>query len=169
MIRVFMKALTSYSKYENEPIGNGNPYYMCSECKLSDPQINGFILNHKTFCSYYVNLFKETLTEEEFSLYYEELKKRFSKLDDESLAELTQVSKMRLIANLEEFSGFSFNSLLKYCNLHSYKDPLLILGLLHSSTLAVNVKGDRQLWEYKKAKEWAESHRTPEILAKIYS
>ena len=45
---------------------------------------------------------------------------------------------MRLIANLEEFSGFHL-ILFKILIYISYKDPLLILGLLHSSTLAVNV------------------------------
>jgi hypothetical protein len=40
------------SDYPNEPIGGGNPYYRCSFCKLSDPQINGEINNHTFTCEY---------------------------------------------------------------------------------------------------------------------
>lgn len=40
------------SDYPKEPIGGGNPYWCCSSCKLSDPQINGDINNHTFTCSY---------------------------------------------------------------------------------------------------------------------
>ena len=43
---------TYYSDYPNEPIGGGNPYYCCSHCKVSDPQINGKIENHRDWCEY---------------------------------------------------------------------------------------------------------------------
>jgi hypothetical protein len=38
--------------YPNEPIGGGNPYYCCKYCKVSDPQINGKLENHRTWCEY---------------------------------------------------------------------------------------------------------------------
>lgn len=40
------------SDYPKESIGGGNPYYCCSSCKLSDPQINGEINNHVFTCAY---------------------------------------------------------------------------------------------------------------------
>jgi len=41
-----------YDDYPKEPIGGGNPYYCCSYCKISDPQINGEIKNHAKWCEY---------------------------------------------------------------------------------------------------------------------
>jgi hypothetical protein len=41
-----------YNDYPKEPIGGGNPYYCCSYCKISDPQINGEIKNHAEWCEY---------------------------------------------------------------------------------------------------------------------
>jgi len=43
---------TYYSDYENEPIGDGNPYYCCIHCKRSDPEINGRIEGHNSYCKY---------------------------------------------------------------------------------------------------------------------
>jgi len=36
-----------YCDYPTEPIGGDNPYYRCSYCKISDPQINGYLENHE--------------------------------------------------------------------------------------------------------------------------
>ena len=41
-----------HADYPNEPIGKGNPYYRCSYCKISSPEINGKIGNHATWCQY---------------------------------------------------------------------------------------------------------------------
>ncbi|MBV5346750.1 hypothetical protein JZU46_00750 [bacterium] len=41
-----------YNDYENEPIGGGNPYYMCVHCKRSDPEINGRLEGHTKDCAY---------------------------------------------------------------------------------------------------------------------
>jgi hypothetical protein len=41
-----------YNDYPNEPIGDGNPYYRCSYCKISDPEINGYLENHAEWCEY---------------------------------------------------------------------------------------------------------------------
>ena len=38
--------------YQKEPIGGGNPYYRCVHCKRSDPEINGEIKNHESYCAY---------------------------------------------------------------------------------------------------------------------
>lgn len=38
--------------YATEPIGGGNPYYRCLHCKRSDPEINGQLDKHETWCSY---------------------------------------------------------------------------------------------------------------------
>ena len=38
--------------YESEPIGGGNPYWRCVECKRSDPEINGRIFGHASWCPY---------------------------------------------------------------------------------------------------------------------
>ncbi len=45
--------------YPKEPIGKGNPYYRCSYCKVSDPQINGQIENHLATCEYRIKKEKE--------------------------------------------------------------------------------------------------------------
>jgi hypothetical protein len=41
-----------YHDYPNEPIGGDNPYYRCSYCKRSDPEINGYIERHEEWCEY---------------------------------------------------------------------------------------------------------------------
>ena len=41
-----------HDDYPKEPIGGGNPYYCCSHCGISDPQINGEIKNHAEWCEY---------------------------------------------------------------------------------------------------------------------
>jgi hypothetical protein len=41
-----------YHDYTNEPIGGGNPYYQCSHCKRSDPEINGRLEGHEPWCPY---------------------------------------------------------------------------------------------------------------------
>lgn len=38
------------SDYPNEPMGHGNPYWCCSDCKRSDPEINGEIEGHEEWC-----------------------------------------------------------------------------------------------------------------------
>lgn len=41
-----------FGEYPNEPIGNGNPYYRCSHCHVSDPQINMSNDNHSKSCEW---------------------------------------------------------------------------------------------------------------------
>ena len=41
-----------HTDYPKEPIGGDNPYWMCSYCNVSDPQINGKVSNHRTWCTY---------------------------------------------------------------------------------------------------------------------
>lgn len=41
-----------YTDYPKKPIGGRNPYYCCSYCKKSDPEINGQIKNHAEWCEY---------------------------------------------------------------------------------------------------------------------
>jgi hypothetical protein len=38
--------------YPNEPIGGGNPYYRCSACGASDPQVNGTLSGHFSGCEW---------------------------------------------------------------------------------------------------------------------
>lgn len=38
--------------YPTEPIGDGNPYYRCAHCKRPDPEINGDIKKHDSWCLY---------------------------------------------------------------------------------------------------------------------
>jgi hypothetical protein len=45
-----------YDDYPKEPIGGGNPYYCCSYCKISDPQINGELKNHAEWCEYRIKM-----------------------------------------------------------------------------------------------------------------
>jgi len=47
-----MKNEVYYSDYENEPIGDNNPYYRCIHCKISDPEINGRLEGHAEWCEY---------------------------------------------------------------------------------------------------------------------
>ena len=44
--------MTYFHDYENEPIGDGNPYYRCVHCKISDPEINGRLEGHSEDCLY---------------------------------------------------------------------------------------------------------------------
>ena len=41
-----------HTDYRTEPIGGGNPYWRCSHCGISDPEINGKIENHAKDCLY---------------------------------------------------------------------------------------------------------------------
>lgn len=44
--------MTYRSDYPNEPIGDGNPYYRCCACGRSDPEINGRLEGHLSWCSW---------------------------------------------------------------------------------------------------------------------
>lgn len=44
--------MTYYTDYETEPIGGGNPYYCCAHCGRSDPEINGQLDKHMSWCEY---------------------------------------------------------------------------------------------------------------------
>lgn len=43
---------TYYSDYPTNPIGDGNPYYQCSDCGVSVPEINGRLDRHRSHCEY---------------------------------------------------------------------------------------------------------------------
>jgi hypothetical protein len=38
--------------YPSEPIGGGNPYQRCADCKRSAPEINGMVENHYPDCEW---------------------------------------------------------------------------------------------------------------------
>ena len=44
--------MTYYSDYPSKPIGRGNPYWQCSSCLVSDPEINGRIEGHHIWCEW---------------------------------------------------------------------------------------------------------------------
>lgn len=44
--------MTDARDYPSVPIGKGNPYYCCAYCKTPDPEINGILENHPTWCLY---------------------------------------------------------------------------------------------------------------------
>lgn len=52
------------SGYNNKPIGGDNPYYACTKCGISDPQINGSVFNHGRGCKYALRRVKECLGDE---------------------------------------------------------------------------------------------------------
>jgi hypothetical protein len=45
--------------YPKEPIGGGNPYWMCKFCHKSDPEINGEIKNHSKNCEWRIKVEEE--------------------------------------------------------------------------------------------------------------
>ena len=47
-----MMKTTGRHDYPNKPIGGGNPYYMCAHCGISDPQINGRLRGHGSWCEW---------------------------------------------------------------------------------------------------------------------
>lgn len=53
-----------YFDYPSKPIGGGNPYYECSFCEISDPQINGQLKTHSKDCEYRIAM--EALESEDF-------------------------------------------------------------------------------------------------------
>lgn len=42
--------MTYRSDYPKRKIGKNNPYWMCADCEVSDPEINGEIGNHRPEC-----------------------------------------------------------------------------------------------------------------------
>ena len=48
-----------YSDYPKEPIGKPNPYWCCSYCGISDPQINGRLDGHDSNCAYRIKMQEE--------------------------------------------------------------------------------------------------------------
>lgn len=59
-----MKEKIYYYDYEKEPIGGGNPYYRCTDCKISDPQINGRLDGHAEWCEYRIQKERELTIKE---------------------------------------------------------------------------------------------------------
>jgi hypothetical protein len=57
-----------YNDYPKEPIGGRNPYYCCSYCGKSDPEINGEIKNHHEWCEY--RILKELMKEKAKEVLY---------------------------------------------------------------------------------------------------
>lgn len=41
-----------YNDYPSHPMGGGNPYYCCSFCGITDPQINGTLSGHGENCEW---------------------------------------------------------------------------------------------------------------------
>jgi hypothetical protein len=54
-----------FCDYETEPIGGGNPYYRCVHCKRSDPEINGRLDRHMSWCEYRTRKEAEGFTDEQ--------------------------------------------------------------------------------------------------------
>jgi len=52
----YLRLSKSIDDYPNEPIDNDNPYYMCSYCHISDPQIT--IDGHRYNCEW-VSMFNK--------------------------------------------------------------------------------------------------------------
>ena len=50
-----------WHSYPTKPIGGGNPYYCCSKCGVSDPQINGKLSGHRKNCSWRRRIVEEYL------------------------------------------------------------------------------------------------------------
>lgn len=54
-----------YFDYPSEPIGGKNPYYRCSSCKRSQPEINGKLDGHMDHCKWMQKKKRELKKEEE--------------------------------------------------------------------------------------------------------
>jgi hypothetical protein len=52
-----------HSDYPTKSMGGGNPYYCCSYCGISDPQINGKLHNHEETCEYRIKKTQELKNE----------------------------------------------------------------------------------------------------------
>jgi len=51
-----------YSDYPKEKIKHkSNPYYCCSFCKVSDPEINGELKGHHSWCAYRISKEKDLM------------------------------------------------------------------------------------------------------------
>ena len=71
-----------YTDYPTEPIGGGNPYYRCSYCKRSVPEINGYLERHAEWCEYRINKMKK-MTEEQLEQRFQQLEDRINELENE--------------------------------------------------------------------------------------
>ena len=59
--------MTNYNDdYPKEPIGGSNPYYCCSFCKRSVPEINGDIKKHAQYCEWRIEQEKESNQQQSF-------------------------------------------------------------------------------------------------------
>ena len=86
--------MTYYSDYPSKPIGGGNPYYCCSFCGISDPQINGDLEGHAEHCEYRIS-----------KLAAIENKALIEKVFAEDIARLETISKEDVAAFLEEVTS----------------------------------------------------------------
>jgi hypothetical protein len=68
--------------YPKSRIGGNNPYMKCTECGVSQPEINGNIYNHEEWCSYRIRKVSELLYPNKLR----EILERFGVMDDELYA-----------------------------------------------------------------------------------
>lgn len=57
-----------YTDYPTIKIGGGNPYHKCAFCDVSEPEINGSLTKHRSWCAYRIEKEKEILNEGEFTM-----------------------------------------------------------------------------------------------------
>ena len=89
--------MTKYrTDYPKEPIGDGNPYWRCSSCKRSVPEINGEISRHEEWCSW----MKEQESYDEVSI----LKARIEELEEAQDAAHSEIDALfNMISDQEKY------------------------------------------------------------------
>jgi hypothetical protein len=160
-----MLSLNYDSSYDNEPIGGDNPYYMCSCCHIADPQINGFIFNHSSDCSYLARFLKSSLNENDFNFYSESIINEIKSLTYSEVESCKADASRELTKRISTVSGFSIIQIKECMNKYGF-DPLLIMGYLRHESFAVKIKGDREKWNFRSAQQWANENTS--YLSKIY-
>lgn len=53
--------------YPSEPIGGGNPYQRCADCKRSAPEINGIVENHYADCEWRIMMENPKVNETQYT------------------------------------------------------------------------------------------------------
>jgi len=104
--------------FDTKPIGGGNPYYCCSSCGRSVPEINGNLYRHSDFCPYRVRKEKSLLGGDTLKIH---LLAEFNGYDDDN----------QLWVAVEKLNGYEIREMYGFDPLSEFKSLLNFLEVKH--------------------------------------